>query len=116
MAQHALALRALLQPAAQTWPGTGERLVGELDAVRFGRHQPRLDEPVDELLGRCVAAQHAGVEAAPHDVALGGWRDEPQQQGTQQASLVRVERVVHAVGGTGDRAAYATRSRGSPRS
>ena len=64
-----LSLEVVLEPAAQSWPGADDGLVGELDRVGVAGDQPRRDHQVDEpLLDRVddhLAARHLAAEGLP---------------------------------------------------
>ena len=50
VAEDALALDVVVEPALQARPGPGQRFVGELDGVVVAGHQPGGDEQLDEPL------------------------------------------------------------------
>ena len=48
VAEDPLAVDVVVEPAAQTWPGPGQRFVGQLDHVAVGGHQAGRDQLLDQ--------------------------------------------------------------------
>ena len=104
VAQDALALDVVVQPAPQAGPGPGQRFVGQLDGVVVAGHQAGSDEQLDELFVFGVGGDRAAGDAAAHRFAVGGGRDQAQQQIAQQWPLLVGNLVVDLLGRLGDRA------------
>jgi hypothetical protein len=96
-----------VEPGPQPGPRPRQRLVGELDGVFFGGHQPGPHQQADDPVARGVAAEGVAGDPGPDGFAVGGGCDQAQQHRAQGAALVGWEALVEAVGGAGDRAADA---------
>ena len=103
--QDPLAFDVVLQPAAESRPRAGQRLVCDLDEAVVAGDQPGSDEPVDELvlggMGDDLAARQPGSDR----FAFGARGDEAEQEVVQRAPLVGVELAVQGLGGLRDRSA-----------
>jgi hypothetical protein len=108
VAVDAKALAVLVQPVAQRRPFTDQGLVGHLDGLILGGHQPRLDQPVEHGAEVGVVAQAGGELGArgPPASVLGGLPElgEAQEDAAGDPLLPVMELLSeHRVGGPGDR-------------
>ncbi len=101
--QDALALDVLVEPRAQSRPGTHQRLVRDGRAVVRGGHQPRADEQVEQPGGLGRAGEHSGRHPGGHRLAGGGRGHQAQQHGAQAVPVPRCQRLVEPLRGLGDR-------------
>ena len=88
VAQDALALDVLVEPALQAGPGPGERLVGELDDAVVAGDKPGADQQLDELVVGGVGRHGPAGHPAAHRLPVGARRDQAQQQVAYQRAPV----------------------------
>ena len=103
----AQAVDVVVDPAPQSRPRRGQRLVGELDAVPVQRHQAGGDQPLDEG-GAQRTARHRGVgHADPMRCTERAGRDQAQQEVAEHRPLRLLGRLVDGFRREGDGAADA---------
>jgi hypothetical protein len=93
---------AFLDPFPQPWPGSDQRLVGQLNAILVGGEQPRVDQPVHHL-----GLPRDGIDLGPRhpspaDAASVVDVDHPQQQAAYDPLVFVVQGGVRMFRGCGD--------------
>ena len=107
VAEDALPLDVVVEPAAQSRPDPHQRLVGDLDGLAIARHEALRHEHLDQPLVVRVDRQAAPRNAAAHRRAVAAVADEPQQQVLQQRPLFGRQPLVDRLGRLCDRTADA---------
>ena len=107
VAEDALALDVLVEPALQPGPGPGQGLVGDLDDAVVAGDEPGADQPLDELVVGGVGGHGAPGHPAADALPIGARCDQAQHQVVDQRTLVGRDLLVERLGRLGDRPADA---------
>ena len=103
MAEDALPVDVVVEPAPEARPRSGQGLVGQLDDTVVAGQEASIDEQLDQVLVVGVGGERAPGHRMRHGLAVGGGRHQAQQEVAEQRALFGRDPFVDGLGGSGPR-------------